>query len=172
LSSNCRQADTTQYADLKDADLRQANLRMLNTKDGPRFTVPKTAKSRTVRLTNGAVEALKRHSERQAQEMVRMDTFYRDHGLVFASEVGTPFNRHNVTQRSFRPLLHCAGLPEIHFHDLRHTCATLMLSQGVNPKIAPERLGHSTIAQTMDTYSHVLPDMQDQAAIALERALS
>jgi len=65
-----------------------------------------------------------------------------------------------------------AGLPNIRFHDLRHTCATLMPAQGVNPKIAQERLGHATIAQTMDTYSHVLPPMQEQAAAALESTLA
>jgi integrase len=77
----------------------------------------------------------------------------------------------NIDQRSFKPLLAETGLRSIRFHDLRHTCATLMLSQGVNPKIAQERLGHSTISQTMDTYSHVLPDMQDKAAAALETVL-
>lgn len=62
-------------------------------------------------------------------------------------------------------------MPQSTVHDLRHTCLTLMLSQGVNPKIAQEQLGHATISQTMDTYSHMLPDMQDQAPAALEKAL-
>jgi integrase len=91
---------------------------------------------------------------------------------VFATEIGTPLEPSNIDSRSFKPLLAKAGLKSIRFHDLRHTCATLMLSQGVNLKIAQERLGHGTIAQTMDTYSHVLPDMQDQAVAALETALS
>jgi integrase len=125
-----------------------------------------------VRLTNGAVEALKRHSERQAQEMVKMDTLYGDQGVVFASEVGTPLNRHNVTQRSFKPLLHNAGMPVIRFHDLRHTCATLLLGKGVHPKFVQDLLGHATIAITLDTYSHVIPDMGDQTRRAIEDVLS
>ncbi len=78
----------------------------------------------------------------------------------------------NIVYRSFKPLLKRAGLPPIRCHDLRHTCATLMLSQGVNPKVVQELLGHATISQTMDTYSHVMPDMQEKAAAALEGILS
>jgi integrase len=93
-----------------DVDLEEGTLRvnrtLTQTKDGPVFTIPKTAKSRrTVRLTNGAIEALKRHSERQAQEIVKMDTLYEDQGLIFASGVGTPLNRQNVNSRSLKPLL-------------------------------------------------------------------
>jgi integrase len=69
-------------------------------------------------------------------------------------------------------LLKSAGLPAISFHDLRHTCATLLLTKNVNLKIASEMLGHATIAITLDTYSHVLPNMRDQAAAAMEEALS
>ena len=158
--------------DLETGTLRVSRT-LSRTKDGPTFTAPKTAKSRrTVRLTTGAVEALKRHSERQAEEIVRMDTLYQDQGLVFASEVGTPLNRHNVNHRSFKPLLERAGLPNIRFHDLRHTCATLLLGRGVHPKFVQELLGHATIAITLDTYSHVLPGMGDQASRAMEDALS
>jgi integrase len=64
-----------------------------------------------------------------------------------------------------------AGLPKIRFHDLRHTCATLLLSKNVHPKIVQEMLGHATVAITLDTYSHILPGMGDQAAAALEDAL-
>ena len=74
--------------------------------------------------------------------------------------------------RSFKPLLKRAGLPPIRFHDLRHTAATLFLSKGVHPKFVQELLGHATISQTMDTYSHVLPGMGDQTAAAMESALS
>jgi len=161
----------------EDVDLETGTLRvsrtLSRTKDGPIFTAPKTAKSRrTVRLTTGAVEALKRHSERQAEEIVRMDTLYQDQGLVFASEVGTPLNRHNVNFRSFKPLLERAGLPNIRFHDLRHTCATLLLGRSVHPKFVQELLGHATIAITLDTYSHVLANMGDQASRAMEDVLS
>ena len=161
----------------EDVDLEARTLRvsrtLSRTKDGPSFTAPKTAKSRrTVQLTNGAIEALKRHSKRQAEEIVSVDTLYQDQSLVFASEIGTPLNRHNVNYRSIKPLLKRAGLPNIRFHDLRHTCATLLLGRGVHPKFVQELLGHATIAITLDTYSHVLPGMGDQTSRAMEDALS
>jgi integrase len=71
----------------------------------------------------------------------------------------------------FNPLHKRAGLPQIRFHDLRYTCAALLLTKNVNPKVVSEMLGHSNIAITLDTYSHVLPNMQDSAARALEEAL-
>jgi integrase len=95
-----------------------------------------------------------------------------ENGLIFAFETGEPLNRHNLIRRSFKPLLERAGLPGVRFHDLRHTCATLLLTRNVNPKIVSEMLGHSTIAITLDTYSHVLPNMRDQAAAAMEETLS
>ena len=73
--------------------------------------------------------------------------------------------------RNLRRLIKKAGLPQIRFHDLRHTCATLLLSKNVHPKIVQEMLGHATVAITLDTYSHVLPGMGDQAATAMEDAL-
>ena len=135
---------------------------------------PKTKKSRrTVRLTTGAVAALRGHLERQLEEMERLGSLYQPGGLVFASEAGGIINPSNLRNRSFAKLLQRAGLPsDTRFHDLRHTCATLLLSRNVNPKIVSEMLGHATIAITLDTYSHVLPDMQEKAARALEEALS
>jgi integrase len=81
-------------------------------------------------------------------------------------------NVKNLTARSFKPILTRAGLPDIRLHDLRHTCATLLLSRGVHPKFVQELLGHATISITLDTYSHVLPSMGDQTATAMESALS
>ncbi len=80
-------------------------------------------------------------------------------------------NPRNFTGRSFKPLLKRAGLPDIRFHDLRHTCATLLLRRSVHPKLVQELLGHATIAVTLDTYSHVVPGMGDQAANAMESVL-
>ncbi len=118
------------------------------------------------------MEALKRHRARQAEEKLSTGNLYGDQDLVFATGIGTPLDASNVMYRGFKPLLKRVGLPDIRFHDLRHTCATLMLSEGVNPKIVQELLGHATISQTMDTYSHVMPDMQEKAADALERSLA
>ncbi len=102
---------------------------------------------------------------------MRLAETYKDRGLVFSTSVGTPVNPENLVNRSFKPLLKKAGLPEIRFHNLRHTCATLLLSRGVHPKLVQELLGHATIAMTLDTYSHYLPSMGDQAAEAMGEAL-
>jgi integrase len=91
--------------------------------------------------------------------------------LILATQRGTLVNPTNLRKRSFAPLLEKAGLLPIRFHELRHTCATLLLSRNVNPKIVSEMLGHATIAITLDTYSHVLPTMQDSATRALEDTL-
>ena len=100
--------------------------------------------------------------------MIRADNLYQDQGLVFASLVGTVLNRRNLT-RSFKVLLRRAGLPHtVRFHDLRHTCATLLLRKDVHPKFVQELLGHATIAITLDTYSHVLPGMGEQTTRAME----
>lgn len=134
---------------------------------------PKTKKSRrTIRLTDAAVRALREHLARQIGYLERLGDLYRDEGLVFASEVGTPLNPSNLRRRSFAALLKRAGLPRVRFHDLRHTCATLLLSRNVHPKYVQELLGHANIAITRDTYSHVIPGMGDQTARAMEDVLS
>jgi integrase len=160
----------------EDLDLEAGTLRVRRTltRAGGKHSLsePKTKKSRrTVRLTADAVAALRGHLERQVGEMDRLGSLYRPGGLVFANEVGGIINPSNLRNRHFARLLERAGLPKIRFHDLRHTCATLLLSRNVNPKIVSEMLGHANIAITLDTYSHVLPDMQEKAAKALEEAL-
>lgn len=159
-----------------DVDLERGVLRVRRTITRLNGTFalgePKTPKSRrSVKLTGLAVEALRAHLSRQLEEIDKTGSLYGDQGLVFATEAGTLVNPTNLRQRSFAKLLKRAKLPEIRFHDLRHTCATLLLVRNVNPKIVSEMLGHSSISITLDTYSHVLPDMQDSAARALEEAL-
>jgi integrase len=134
---------------------------------------PKTKKSRrTIRLIAGAVEALRAHLSRQLKEMERVGSLYQPGGLVFATTTGTLINPSNLRNRSFKPLLRRAGLRPIRFHVLRHTCATLLLSKDVSPKVVSEMLGHASVSITLDIYSHLLPDMQEKAARALEDALS
>jgi len=87
-----------------------------------------------------------------------------DNPWVFCDTNGGLLRRHNVRKRHLKPLLQKAGLPDIRFHDLRHTAATLLLSEEVHPKIVQERLGHAQIGITLDIYSHVLPSMQREAA--------
>jgi integrase len=133
---------------------------------------PKTKRSRrSIRLTAQAMEVLKSHLNRQLREIEILGDRYQDQGLVFTTDTGAPINPSNLRQRSFAPLLKRAGLPHMRFHDLRHTCATLLLSRGVHPKFVQELLGHATIAITLDTYSHVMPSMGDATARAMEDAL-
>ncbi|MBV9276763.1 MAG: tyrosine-type recombinase/integrase, partial [Candidatus Eremiobacteraeota bacterium] len=91
--------------------------------------------------------------------------------LVFPSAEGTPLRRSNVTRRSFLPLLQRAGLPRIRFHDLRHTFASTMLTQGVHPKVVSEMLGHAHVGITLSIYSHIMPTMQKEAAVRLDAVL-
>jgi integrase len=158
--------------DLDDGSL-QVRRTLAITKYGSVFTSPKTSGSRrSVKLTQRATEALRSHLERQLGEIDRVGSLWSENGLIFASETGEPLDRRAVTKLKFKPLLKRAGLPEIRFHDLRHTCATLLLTRNVNPKIVSEMLGHASIAITLDTYSHVLPNMQESAAKAMEDTLS
>jgi integrase len=125
-----------------------------------------------VRLTPKTVQALKDHHKKQLEQKQRLADLWNDTGLVFTSTVGTPLDPSNFTYHTFQPFLKRAGLPKIRFRDLRHTCATLLLGRNVNPKIVQEMLGHANISETMDTYSHVLPAMQETAVSAIDDALS
>jgi integrase len=136
------------------------------------FNAPKTARSRRrIKLTAGSVKALRAHRKRQLEERMQKAGLWKDHGLVFPSTVGTPLSHRNVV-RSFKALLKRAGLPaSTRLYDLRHTCATLLLSRNVHPKYVQELLGHASIALTLDTYSHVIPGMDGGTASAMEDAL-
>lgn len=142
------------------------------TGDGFAIAETKTAKSRRqVLLTKTAIDALRQHRIAQAAARLRMGPAWTDNDLVFANEVGGFVDAGNLVRRSFFPLLKRAGIRRVRFHDLRHSAATLLLSQGVHPKIVSEMLGHSQIAITMDLYSHVTPTMQRQAAEAMDAVL-
>jgi integrase len=95
----------------------------------------------------------------QNAERLRAGSHWQDNNLVFSTTAGKPLNFRNVATTSFKPLLKKAGLPDIRFHDLRHTCAMLLLSRGHHPKLVQELLGHASVAMTLDRYSHVLPGM-------------
>jgi integrase len=141
----------------QDVDLENATIgvRRTITKSGGRLFLgeSKTKKSyRTIKLTEMAVRALRQHLDRQRQEIGRLGELYRDDGFVFASEVGTLVNPTNLRKRSFAGLLQRAGLPPVRFHDLRHTCATLLLNRNIHPKYVQELLGHSNIATTIQKY--------------------
>jgi len=160
----------------EDVDLDARTVRVRRTltlaKGGPRLTEPKTKGSRrSIRLTVSAVDALERHQARQQSESAARGHGWNTLGLVFCTRQGTPIRRDNPHDKHWKPLLGRAGVPDIRFHDLRHTCATLLLTKGVHPNIVSEMLGHSSIAITLDTYSHVIPGLGEAAARAMEDAL-
>lgn len=161
------------WADV-DLDAATVSVRRTLTKSGTALLTgdTKTGKSRrTISLTDRSVAALREHLGRQMEEMEQLGDLYADQGLVFTTEVGSLINPTNLRKRSLAPLLKRAGLPKIRFHDLRHTCATLLFKQGQHPKLVQELLGHANVAITLDTYSHVTPGMGEQTARAMEDAL-
>jgi integrase len=107
---------------------------------------------------------------RQLEARLAAGGRWQDRSFVFTSAVGTPLDPRNVT-RKFKALLTAANLPNIRLHDLRHSCATLLLAQGVNPRVVMETLGHSQISLTLNTYTHVLPALQRDAAARMNAVL-
>jgi integrase len=134
---------------------------------------PKTQKSRrSVVIASFALEALKLHRIHQREAKMKAGPAWQDHDYVFCTSIGTHLNPTNDILNELKKLLQKAGLPDIRFHDLRHSAATLLLSEGVHPKVVQELLGHSTISITLDVYSHVLPSMQQDAIGRLNTTLS
>lgn len=137
----------------------------------PHIQLPKSKASlRTVRLPKGTLDALRQHRDRQTFKR-KAAAEWADHDLVFATRQGKPINPRHVL-RSFYALVKRADVPKISIHDLRHTSATLMLKSGVPVKVVSERLGHAQASITLDTYAHVLPDMQEAAVEAIDAALT
>jgi len=139
---------------------------------GTQLVEPKTVRSRRTLVTPPVVvSALRAHRSRQIVERLAAGENWAELDLVFASQLGTLADGPNVTHR-FHRLLKKAGLPPMRFHDLRHACASLLLVQGVHPRVVMETLGHSQISLTMNTYSHVLPALQREAADRMQAVLS
>jgi integrase len=154
-----------------EARMLQVRRTLAEPKGGYIFEAPKSGKGRNIRLTQRAIAALRMHRKRQLEERMLKAGLWKEQGLVFPSAVGTPIWGGNLN-RAFKATLQRAGLPKsTRFHDLRHTCATLLLMQGVNPKFVQELLGHADISLTLNVFSHVLPGMGDAAAGAMEAAL-
>jgi integrase len=162
-----------QWSDI-DFDRSTATVRraLVQHKKSWSFEEPKTARSRrSVFLPAQLLKKLKMHKLEQAKRRLKTGNQWQAFDLVFCSEIGTPLSIPNLTYRYYRPLLAKAKLPQIRLYDLRHTCATLLLIAEENPKVVSERLGHSTIVLTLDTYSHVLPTMQQGATAKLEKLI-
>jgi integrase len=159
----------------EDVDLEAGKLQVQRTlsltSEGHVFEPPKNGKGRSVKLTQGALDAISGHLTRQLGEIEALGDEYQDQGLIFPGEKGQPMRPWTLTRKLER-ILERAGLPHIRFHDLRHTCATLLLSKGVHPKFVQELLGHATITITLDRYSHVIPAMGDQTKKAMEDVFS
>ncbi|MFZ5897878.1 MAG: site-specific integrase [Bacillota bacterium] len=134
------------------------------------FKAPKTKKSRrTIDLPEMTVQALKEHQRRQKEWRLAMGPAWQDHGLVCCLQDGRPINTGTLST-AFRKLAAKLGL-SVSFHSLRHFHASLLLKAGTHPKVVSERLGHSTISLTMDTYSHVMDGLQREAARKIDALL-
>lgn len=160
------------WSDVGLEDNGNATVRINRALSEGEFTAPKTARSRRrITLSPATVAALKSHRKRQLEERMSKAGLWEDHDLVFPSSVGTPKSQRNLN-REFKIAAKRAGLPE-HFklYDLRHTCATLLLSRNIHPKYVQELLGHASIALTLDTYSHVMPGMDGGTGGAIDEAL-
>lgn len=137
------------------------------------FGEPKTVRSRrTITFPEPLAKLLKMHRAKQAEIRLKAGVAYANTNLIFATFEGTPLHIRNLTTRHFKPILKRANLSKnFRLYDLRHTCATLLLAANEHPKVVSERLGHASITLTLDTYSHVLPSMQQAASDKLERIL-
>ena len=140
-------------------------------KNGLQFKPPKTKKSRrNITLPNWTVSELRKHRVEQAEMRLRLGVGRDDNVLICCRFDGVPINPNTLTS-GFASLVKSIEIPRVSFHGLRHSHATQLFKEGVHPKIVQERLGHSTIAVTLDLYSHVLPGMQENAAMMVDRAL-
>jgi integrase len=137
----------------------------------PTLSGTKTGRSRVIPLGERALRVLREHRRRQAERRLSLGSAYENIDLLFPNEVGGFADLHNISSRHFKPLLINLGLPPIRLYDLRHSHATLLLAAGEHPKVVQERLGHSSILLTLDTYSHVVPAMQERATQRLDALL-
>jgi integrase len=158
-----------------DVDLTSGRIAIRNTLvmvDGkPAMAEPKTAKGRrSLTLAPQVLEAVRVHRAYQAAERLSWGADYTDSGLVVTTEDGRPMHPESLSSLFVRQAKR-AGLSPIRLHDLRHSVASILLAQGVHPKVVSEQLGHATIALTLDTYSHVIPSLQQEAAGVIAAAV-
>ena len=136
------------------------------------FRQPKTAKSRRpIALAQPTVQVLRQHRLVQLEERLALGEAYADRDLVFATSVGAPIGNTGL-RRVWKRIAKASGHLTLTFHDLRHLHASLLLLEGANPKVVSERLGHSSVSMTLDVYSHIMPNLQTEAAEGLGRLLA
>src|SRR5208282_1630706 len=158
----------------KSVDFERGVVRIVEsleqTKEGLRFKAPKTDRARAVTLPAFAVEELRRLKRQQAEELLVLGIRQSADTLVCGRADGKPMQPRSLTHEFTHLIGRLKNIPRVRFHDLRHSHATQLLLGGVHPKIAQERLGHSTITTTLDLYTHVTPTMQEDAASKLDAA--
>jgi integrase len=133
-----------------------------------RIETPKNGKARALRLDPATVKLLRAHKAKQAEERLAWGPAWTDSGLVFTREDGAPLHP-DTFSKLFTKLAEAAGVRQIRLHDVRHGYATMALKAGTHPKVVQQRLGHSSIMVTMDIYSHVLDELDEEAAGVLSR---
>lgn len=184
LDTGCRKAELLglKWSDLTGPMLRVERqlIRMDGGADDPTFGVPKGKEPRVIELQQQTLDLLKMHKAKQAELKLRNRLHYIDHGLMFAQEwehqngptcrLGKALNMMTMNG-ALKRLCKSANVPLIKVHDLRHTCATLMLEAGVSAKVVQERLGHADIKMTMNTYTHVSQAVQHEAVAKLANLL-
>jgi integrase len=155
-----------------EAGLLRVRESLEKSRPGLTFKGPKTEKSRrTIRIPATTLALLRRHRTSQVSQRLAVGPAYRDLDLVIARSDGSPVDPAWLS-KEFTKVARSAGITDIHYHCLRHTAATTMLRLNVHPKVVGEMLGHSTTALTLDTYSHVTPVLQDDAARRLDEVFS
>jgi integrase len=159
----------------RNVDLERAEIRVMEsleqTKKGLRFKPPKSDKSRTIALPAFIIDGLRKYRISQAQNLLAIGVRQSPDTLVCCAPDGSPVQPRSLTHAFSKEMLLVPDVPRIRFHDLRHTHATQLLLAGVHPKVAQERLGHSTISTTLDLYSHVTETMQQDAAARMDATL-
>jgi integrase len=159
----------------KSVDLASAKMAVTEsaeqTRAGIRMKETKSGKGRAIALPSIVVEELRRHRLRQGEELLRLGVRAGDDTLIVLREDGKGLQPSTLSHRFMELLAASPTLPRIRFHDLRHSHATHLLTSGIHPKVAQERLGHSTIGFTLDLYSHVLPGMQEDAAAKVDAGI-
>ena len=135
------------------------------------FSEPKNASRRTVGLSQRTITALSSHRKRQLEEKLQAGSLYEEQGLVFANRTGGPLEAQNVVNRHYKPLLQRAGLPPIRFHDLRHSCLSLLAQRGEPIRDLQALAGHATAAFTMQRYTHHYDSSARRTADAMSNIL-
>ena len=139
------------------------------TRKGKFSSVKTWASGATVPLSPFVLGVLKEWKAKQAKEILAAGMEYNDLGLLFPTRRGTPMRHPHVTDRAFKPALQAAGIDRpVRFHDLRHTCASLMVLAGRSLQEVKEQLRHASIKTTSDTYIHIYPKNADEAAASLD----